>query len=178
LHEEADFLYEFLTELQIDVPVILFGHSDGGTIALLYASKYPQSVDYVVTEAHHVLIEKQSLEGINSVVKAYEKGRLKPALQRFHGDKVDKMFYGWANTWLNKGTDKYFLYDELKKITCPVLAIQGENDQYGTYAQMQAISDYCAKSEILWIENCGHVPHFEYRIKVVEKVCESLPVNT
>ncbi len=170
LHEEADFLQEFLAELNVDVPVILFGHSDGGTIALLYASKYPQSVEYVVTEAHHVLIEKQSLDGIKKAVEAYEKGRLKSALQRFHGNKVDAMFYGWASTWLEAGTENYFLFDELKKITCPVLAIQGENDRYGTYAQMQAIDDYCKNSKILWLKNCGHVPHYEYKDLVARKV--------
>lgn len=174
LHEEAHFLNKFLKDLKITTPVYLFGHSDGGTIALLHAAFYPQNVKKVITEAHHVLIEKESVEGVKLAKKAYEKGRLKPALENFHGSKTDSMFYGWANTWINANTSKYFLYDELKKIKCPVLAIQGENDQYGTYKQMQAIADYCSNYELLWLKNCGHVPHADFKEDVTQKTIEFL----
>jgi len=174
LHDEAHFLNILLKELKIETPVYLFGHSDGGTIALLHAANYPDNVKGVISEAHHVLIEEESIVGIKNAINAYEKGKLKPALEIFHGSKVDSMFYGWANTWVNTDTSKYFLYDELEKIVCPVLAIQGENDQYGTYKQIQAIVDYCSNNEIFWLKNCGHVPHFEFKKKIVEKVAEFL----
>ncbi|MBN2662412.1 MAG: alpha/beta hydrolase [Bacteroidales bacterium] len=174
LHEEAHFLNEFLQEIKIISPVILFGHSDGGTIALLHAAFYPQNVKKVITEAHHVLIEKESVEGVKLAKNAYENGRLKPALEIFHGSKTDSMFYGWANTWINADTSKYFLYDELKKIRCPVLAIQGENDQYGTYKQMQAIADYCTNYELLWLKNCGHIPHADYKEEITQKTSDFL----
>lgn len=174
LHDEAQFLDEFLKKLEVKIPIVLFGHSDGGTIALLHAANYPENVKAVISEAHHVLIEKESVEGVKAAKIAFEKGKLKSALEAFHGKKTDKMFYGWANTWINADTSKYFLYDDLKKIKCPVLAIQGENDQYGTYKQMQAIADYCKKYELLWLKNCGHVPHYDYSNKILEKVNEFL----
>lgn len=176
LHDEADFLDELLKKMSISNKIIVFGHSDGGTIALLYASKYPKKILAAITEAHHIVIEKESQEGIKIAVDAYENTNLRELLKRYHGDNVDTMFYGWANTWLTQEAKKYTLTDELKKIEVPVLSFQGDNDQYGTFVQLKAIIENCLnkKSEIHYLKDCGHSPHKEKPYFIIDKTVEFL----
>jgi pimeloyl-ACP methyl ester carboxylesterase len=176
LHDEADFLKNLLKKLSIKNKIIIFGHSDGGTIALLYASKYPKNILAVITEAHHIIIEKESQAGIKIAVDAYENNNLRELLKRYHGDNVDTMFYGWANPWLTQEAEKYTLIDELTKIKAPVLSFQGEKDQYGTFTQLKVITDYCPnkQSEIHWLKNCGHNPHKEKTEFIIDKTTQFL----
>ena len=176
LHDEADFLEKLLKKLSISNKIIIFGHSDGGTVALLHTSKYPKNILAVITEAHHIIIEKESQAGIKIAVEAYKNSNLRELLKRYHGDNVDTMFYGWANPWLTQEAEKYTLIDDLTKIEAPVLSFQGENDQYGTFAQLKAISDHCPNknSEIHWLKDCGHNPHKEKTEFIIEKTSQFL----
>jgi len=169
--ESKHILPRLLASLKIE-KVSLFGHSDGGSVALLFAAYYPRLTEKVITEAAHVIIEDISREGISQVKDIYEL-KLKPLLAKHHAEKTDWVFYHWANTWLDKDFFDWNMFDELKKIECPLLAIQGENDEYGSIEQLNII-DTIETSEIYLLKNCGHHPHFQYPELVLNKIIEFL----
>jgi len=170
-HEEAEVvLPALLRELNIDKP-LLVGHSDGATIALKFASSFPHNVMAVVSEAAHVLIEDITLAGIRDARHLFAETDLRRKLARYHGDKTDAVFSAWADTWLQPGMKQWDMLRDLKRIACPVLVVQGADDAYGSRAQVDAIADGTnGPTSILWIEQCGHVPHLEEREKVVRAV--------
>ncbi len=169
LYEQADFLHNFLHKLSVKKPVILFGHSDGATIALLYASEYQQDTLTVISEAHHIFIEKISVEGVKKAIDAFENNsRFREGLARFHGDKTEQMFYAWANVWTSDAAKSLDFTDDIKKITCPILAIQGTDDNYGSEAQLTVLKKNCRTAETHLLQDCGHIPHREQPEKVIE----------
>ena len=140
LHESA---YVELDELlKILIPqgkkVILIGHSDGASIALLYAAKFPKLVAGIVSMAAHVVNEPETIAGIIPAVEAFQAGKLS-GLRKFHGDKTETLFYAWANSWLSESFRSWNIFSEIQGICCPVLAIQGKEDQYGTKLQLDLI---------------------------------------
>ncbi|MFH0895482.1 MAG: alpha/beta hydrolase, partial [Bacteroidota bacterium] len=137
--EQADELNELLTKIGITRNFFLFGHSDGATIALIHAAHYPDKVLGVVSEAAHVVIEEFSCNGLMKAEEAYEKGKLREGLAKYHGEKTDLMLYGWVETWLRDDFKNWNMFDTLKKIQSPILAIQGTDDEYGTYQQLELI---------------------------------------
>lgn len=173
LHDEAlKYLPLFLEKNSIDKP-LLIGHSDGGSIALLYAAHFPEKAIGIISEAAHVFLEDVSITGIQNAVDKYESANLKKGLIKFHGDKTDAVFYGWAQTWLSPEFRKWNIVDEIKNITAPSLIIQGEEDEYGTGKQVDAIvNNVRGESEKYIIPGCGHVPHFQARDLVTEKMIE------
>lgn len=175
--DEAATLIAVLDLLEIP-RAVLFGHSDGGTIALLAAADAPGRIAACVTEAAHVFVEPVTLAGIREAVAAYEApgGRLRAGLARHHGEeRVDRVFYGWADAWLTPPFAGWRMTDRLPAIRCPVLAIQGLNDQYGTPAQVHAIVDgVSGPARALLVEACGHSPHLDAETAVTEAVCALL----
>ena len=170
-HEALIVLPEVLKILNIKNKLILIGHSDGGTIALLYAAVFPGNVNCVLTEAAHVFTEDQTLEGIRSTVNKFENGNFKKFLSSYHGNNTESMFYGWSNLWLDKDFNCWNIKGSLQKIKCPVFAIQGDNDKYGSVAHVNLIvNESCGPSECLIIKNCGHIPHNQARDFVLEKM--------
>lgn len=156
------FLPGLLEKLGIHEKIILIGHSDGGSIALLYASKYPDRVSGLITEADHLFCEEITIEGIKKAEQEYEKGKLKASLQKFHGDKTDAVFYGWSKVWTAGENRDWNMEHYLPSITCPVLAIQGKEDAYGSEKQLLAKQEKISGPvEILFIDGCGHIPHFQ-----------------
>jgi pimeloyl-ACP methyl ester carboxylesterase len=121
-------------------PPILFGHSDGGSIALLFAAAYPQRVRAAISEAAHVFVDEKCLVGIRVARDAYQQGSLREGLRHYHGANTDSMFRGWCDTWLHPDYRDWNMEAELPRIVCPVLIIQGEADEYGTRAQVDAIA--------------------------------------
>lgn len=182
--EARDSLPEVLAASGIVEPPILFGHSDGGSIALLFAAAWPERARAVISEAAHVFVEEVCLAGIRLACAAYEQGTLRAGLHRYHGDNTDPMFRGWCDTWLRPGYRDWSMEAELPRITCPALIIQGADDEYGTRAQVDAIAAGVAgPAEILWLPGCGHVPHHQAREPVlatsacfIERVCAGLGV--
>ncbi len=175
LNKEAlEFLPELLNNLNLsNRKIILFGHSDGGSIALLYASAFPQNVIGVITEAAHVFIEDISVQGIQNVAKEYQKGNLKERLQKYHGQNTQTMAESWTQTWLKPEAKKWNIEAELPKIKCPILAIQGTDDNYGTFAQLESIrKNTSANTELFYIEGCGHAPHHQAKEVVLQKTKE------
>ena len=141
---------------------ILVGHSDGGSIALLAAAALDTRIRGVITEAAHVFVEPESITSIEDAVAAYRVGDLRDKLARYHGEAVDSAFYGWANVWLNPDFEAFHIEGYLRAITCPVLAIQGEDDSYGTPAQLDMIrAAVSGPVETMLLPDCGHAPHAE-----------------
>lgn len=170
LHQEAKItLPEVLAACEIMEPPILFGHSDGGSIALLFAAAYPGRVRAVISEAAHVFVEEVCLAGIRVARAAYRHGNLRDGLRRYHGANTDSMFRGWCDTWLRPDYRDWNMEAELSRITCPALIIQGEADEYGTRAQVDAIAaGISVSAEVLWLPDCAHVPHHQARDRVLD----------
>jgi len=152
---------------------ILVGHSDGGSIALLAAATLDTRIRGVITEAAHVFVEPESVASIEEAVIAYRAGDLRDKLARYHGEAVDSAFYGWANTWLNSDFEAFHIEGYLRAITCPVLAIQGVDDAYGTPAQLDMIkAAVSGPVETMLLADCGHAPHQEMRDHVLALMTE------
>jgi pimeloyl-ACP methyl ester carboxylesterase len=141
--------------------VILVGHSDGASIALINAGGAPlANLRGVIVEAPHVFVEDISVTSIGAAGQAYRRGDLKARLKRFHGSNVDCAFFGWHDAWLSPEFAKWNIETYLPAITMPVQVIQGETDEYGTVAQVQAIQDQLGGlAEVLILPECGHSPH-------------------
>ncbi|MEG1200404.1 MAG: alpha/beta hydrolase, partial [Algoriella sp.] len=99
MHDEADFLHEIINHFNFN-EIILFGHSDGGTISLLYAAKYHESLKGIVVVGSHVVVEDVTLNGIREAIKAYKESNLKERLTKYHGENTQKVFEMWTETWL------------------------------------------------------------------------------
>jgi pimeloyl-ACP methyl ester carboxylesterase len=134
----------------------LFGHSDGATIALLHAARH--AVVGVVAVAPHLFVEDISIASIAQARDAYVHGDLRERLARHHADP-DSAFYGWNEAWLDPAFRDWNIEDEIATIACPVLAVQGEDDEYGTLEQARAITRRLPKTRLLVIADCGHSPH-------------------
>ena len=155
MHREAwNVLPELLSALQIENPVLL-GHSDGATIALLFASRF--STAACIAMAPHVMVEDISIRSIEAAKHAYESGDLKTRLSKFHHD-VDCAFWQWNDVWLSPAFRSFDIREACQEIACPVLAMQGRQDAYGTLQQIQDITPQ-GVIEHQVIENCGHSPH-------------------
>jgi pimeloyl-ACP methyl ester carboxylesterase len=155
-HEALRSLPELLRNLKIENP-ILVGHSDGASIALIHAGA-GFKVKAVAAMAPHVFIEPICLDSISKISGSFVKSGLEDRLAKYHRD-ARKTFYGWADVWLDPGFVSWDIRDDyLPKIECPVLAIQGENDDYGTMAQLDEIARRVKRSELLKLPDCGHSP--------------------
>lgn len=157
-HEGLVVLPELLKMLKIERPV-LFGHSDGGSIALLCAGGSGLSLSGAVVLAPHVLVEEITVSGIAATGELYRNTDFRARLGRHHAD-VDSVFRHWYEIWLDPAFRSWNIEDYLPRITCPVLAIQGENDEYATMTQIDRIAAAATgKVELLKLPQCGHVPH-------------------
>jgi pimeloyl-ACP methyl ester carboxylesterase len=173
VHDEAlDSLPQVLRESNV-ADVVLIGHSDGASIALIFAAEYPEVARGVISEAAHVFVEDITLAGIREAVKTYDTTRFQARLARYHGDNTEKIFRAWYETWLSPEFKTWNIEDCLPRIKCPVLVIQGEDDQYGTEAQVEAIARQVAgRSKCLLIPNCAHIPHRQARDIVAQEMTE------
>lgn len=147
-------LPELLTALHVQRPVLL-GHSDGGTIALIHAASHALSGCIVM--APHVLVEDVSVRAIEAAREAYVHGNLRERLMRFHQD-VDQAFWQWNDVWLSDAFRAFDIRPECHDIRCPVLALQGVDDPYGTLKQIEDIAPAGPITRVV-IPNCGHSPH-------------------
>ncbi|MFC3685350.1 alpha/beta fold hydrolase [Hydrogenophaga luteola] len=159
MHREAlDVLPALLETLGIDAPVLV-GHSDGATIALLYASRHP--VTACVVMAPHVFVEEVSIRSIKQARSVYmqpgEQG-LRSRLARHHKN-VDNAFWQWNDIWLDPAFLNFDIRSECRNIRAPVLAIQGANDEYGTLQQIWDVQPKDAAAHTLVLSACGHSPH-------------------
>lgn len=156
-HEATVVLPELLARVGIQRPILL-GHSDGGSIALIYAGTWPERVRGLVLEAPHVFVEEFGLRSTVAIRDVYELTELREKLARYH-EHADEMFRGWNEIWLDPQFRDWNLEKYLGAISCPTLVIQGENDEYGTAAHVEAIQRGVPGAQALILPRCGHSPH-------------------
>ena len=192
MHHEAGVVLPGLLEaLHIERPILL-GHSDGGSIALIYAALASASSQgagaqsaparaaqprALILEASHVFVEDLTVESIAKIRDAYASTDLRTKLGRHH-DHLDAMFLEWTKIWLDPKFRDWNIENELQKVRCPVLVIQGTDDEYGTMAQVAAIRRGVKDTETLLLPDCGHSPHRDQPEATLEAIvaflCEQL----
>ncbi|HTQ72993.1 MAG TPA: alpha/beta hydrolase [Burkholderiales bacterium] len=167
MHVEAlEVLPELLRVLEVQDPVLV-GHSDGGSIALIHASVHP-GVKGLVLMAPHVFVEDISVKSIAEAKTTFETTDLAQKLGRYHADAA-KTFRGWNDIWLHPDFRSWNIEDVLPRIHCPMLAIQGFDDEYGTMAQLDAIAKQTGGPvELLRLAACRHSPHRDQPRVVIE----------
>jgi pimeloyl-ACP methyl ester carboxylesterase len=172
--EAVKVLPQLFQQLQLDdYAKILYGHSDGGTIALYYAALVKDRIKAIITEAAHVFVEEITLKGLHSVVEYYDSGKLSDKLKQFHNENTENMFRSWTDVWLSEEMRNWNIEELLTHINCPVLVIQGENDNYGSLKQVNSIEENVSGAvESLVIPDCGHIPHHQSRDIVVKYVTD------
>ena len=169
MHDEALIvLPEILDALEIRRPILL-GHSDGGSIAIIHAGGSGREVAALVLLAPHVMVEDISVASIAAARVAYAQGELRARLGRHHDD-ADGAFQGWSEVWLNPPFRDWSIEEYLPRITCPVLAIQGVDDEYGTMEQVDRIGRAIPHARVLKIARCGHSPHRDGAEDVLEAI--------
>ncbi|MEO7390702.1 MAG: alpha/beta hydrolase [Ramlibacter sp.] len=171
MHGEAwEVLPELLTAIGIERPVLL-GHSDGGSIALLHASRFP--VMACVVMAPHLVVEDLSVRSIEMAREAYEMGGLRDRLARYHAD-VDGAFWQWNDIWLSAEFRGFDIRGDCRRIKAPVLAIQGEDDPYGTLRQIDEIEPTLGPFRKQVLPQCGHSPHRDQPEKATGSIAQFL----
>jgi pimeloyl-ACP methyl ester carboxylesterase len=158
MHEEAHVgLPAILKQLGIRRPV-LFGHSDGASIALIHAASPESDVAGIIALAPHVKVEDLSVSSIAAVKTVYLETDLRARLSRHHAD-VDSVFWGWNRIWLDPAFRDWNIEGMLQSIRCPILAIQGEDDEYGSMEQIESIARLAPDVRLLALPACRHSPH-------------------
>lgn len=162
MHRQAqEVLPAFLQAVGVDAAsdkLWLFGHSDGGSIALLYAASFPQQLRGAIVLAPHILVEDLSISSIAKTRAAYLETDLRQRLARHHDDP-DSAFWGWNDIWLRPDFKHWSIEADISAIACPLLAVQGLDDEYGTLEQIRGIGRRLAQTRLLELPDCGHSPH-------------------
>jgi len=167
-HEGEVVLPALLAELGVEQP-ILYGHSDGASIALIFAGAQPDAVRALVLEAPHVFVEDLSVRSIAAAKAAYATTDLPAKLARHHAD-ADATFSGWNDIWLDPRFRDWNIEAYAANVRCPVLMIQGDVDEYGTTAQLDAIAARVPRSETLIVPLAGHSPHRDAQKAVLDRI--------
>ncbi|MDB5028233.1 MAG: Lactonase [Candidatus Eremiobacteraeota bacterium] len=167
-HEGETVLPELIAQLELERP-ILFGHSDGASIALICAGARPELPRALILEAPHVFVEEISTRSIAGAKAAYASTDLPARLARHHAD-ADATFFGWNDIWLDPRFRAWNVEDYADRVACPLLLIQGEADEYGTTAQLDAIAARVPAAETLLVPNAGHSPHRDAPELVIERI--------
>lgn len=165
MHDEALIvLPEILDALQID-DAILVGHSDGASIALIHAAGPGAGrLRGLALEAPHSFVEPITVQSTVAIVDRYRNGDLRPKLERLHGAGTDRIFHGWTDIWLRPEFAAWSIEDLLPAVTCPVLVVQGEQDEYGTRRQVETVASRVqGPVETVLLPRCGHFPHRDAR---------------
>ncbi|MCG8473641.1 MAG: alpha/beta hydrolase [Desulfobacterales bacterium] len=154
-------LPQVISSLLSEQEYILVGHSDGGSIAMIYGANAPSRLKGIVTEAAHVFVDEQTLAGIAHAVKAWKAGKLK-RLYEYHGTRTEWVFEAWHTIWLSSEFRSWNIESFLSRIEVPLLVIQGAEDQYGSLKQVEAIVSK-TRGDVMpaILRACAHVPHLE-----------------
>lgn len=162
MHRQAfEVLPALLDALGVDAaaqPLWLFGHSDGGSIALLYAARHVGRLAGAIVVAPHIIVEDISVQSIAKARDVYLQTDFRQRLSRYHDDP-DSAFWGWNRVWQLAEFRHWSIEEEIKAIACPLLAVQGLDDEYGTLEQIRGIARCVAQTELLELPKCGHSPH-------------------
>ena len=171
MHREGGVVLPALLEQSGIEKAVLLGHSDGASIAIIFAGKYPEAARALILEAPHVFVEDVSVESIASAKTVYETTDLARKLARYHAHP-DETFWGWNNIWLDPRFRSWNIEEYLDAIRCPALVIQGEDDEYGTIRQLEAIRARVPQAEVLMLPQCKHAPHRDQPEATLERVAK------
>ena len=177
MHDEALVsLPELRSELDLD-DVILVGHSDGASIALIHAAAADLPVRSVILEAPHVVVEDLTIASIEDAAKAYMNSALAERIARHHSDGA-KTFFGWNRIWLDPAFRSWSIEEYLPNVRCPALVVQGTDDEYGTLLQVDRIVQRCSGSvETFVLSDCRHAPHRDRPETVLGRMTEFIGQN-
>ncbi len=167
--EALDVLPKVLDALDIE-QAIFVGHSEGGSMGLMFAANHPDRTKAVITEAAHLWVEPTKLVSIANMRHLYETTALREKLKRHHGENVDSAFYGWCESWLQPGFEKWEIRDTVAKVRCPVLAIHGIHDEYVALETFEEIVRILGDHAEPMRLDCGHMPHEEMREEVLARM--------
>jgi pimeloyl-ACP methyl ester carboxylesterase len=173
MEAEVPTLLALLDALGIERPCLV-GHSDGGSIALLHAAWHPTRVRALVTEAAHTFVEPETQEGIRALVALQAAGRTPPWLAKLHGARAEHLLRAWSGHWLSGVHARWDIRAELPGVRCPLLAVQGERDEFGTAAQVESILAAVPGARSWIVPGCGHTPHGQAEDAFVERVADFL----
>jgi len=165
-HEVLPALFDALGIGAADRPW-LFGHSDGGSISLLFAARHPAQVAGLVVLAPHIFVEDVTVAHIEVARQTYLTTDLPARLGRYH-DSADSAFWGWNRIWLHPHFRQWSIEAELDAIACPVLAVQGVDDEYGTLQQIRGIASRVPGAQRLELPDCAHSPHKDQPQQVID----------
>jgi pimeloyl-ACP methyl ester carboxylesterase len=165
MHAEARLLPQVMDRLGV-ARAVLFGHSDGGSIALIAAALMPDLVSALILEAPHVMVEPITVDSIAAIGAAYRPDDLGVKLGRHHADP-DRVFRQWNDIWLDPRFRDWTIEDVLPDIAAPALLIQGLDDEYGTLDQLDRVAVVLPRTERLELSDCGHSPHRDRRDAVL-----------
>ena len=151
---------------------IMIGHSDGATIALLYASEKPDNLLSMIIEAPHVFVEEKTVESIKKAYDAFMRGEL-DKLRKYHGNKTERIISAWAGSWTDDKFRSWNIEHILPSIEIPHLIIQGGKDRYGTEKQYKIIEEKTTgRTDLFIIPECGHSPHITYQESTLNRTAE------
>ena len=169
MHVEAlETLPALLDALGVERPVLL-GHSEGASIALIHAAGSGRAVAGIVAMAPHVMVEDANLAAIRGAKVSFGTTDLREKLARHHDDP-EATFRGWNDIWLDPRFRGWNIEEYLPRVACPVLAIRGEQDEYGTMLQLERIAQSVPDVQVLKLANCGHSPQRDQPEVVIEAV--------
>lgn len=174
MHREGlDILPAVLDTAGID-QAFLVGHSDGASISLIYAGERSDPrIRGLALLAPHLFVEEETLHGIRQARQAYDSGNLAERLRRYHLDHTESTFRRWSGIWLDPRFESWNIESSLPGIDVPLLAVMGEDDQYGTLAQIQTLAERLPqRTELAVLGDCGHSPHLEQPERTLELVCD------
>jgi pimeloyl-ACP methyl ester carboxylesterase len=168
-HEALDVLPKVLAISGIE-RAILVGHGDGGALALMFAAARPEMTRCLMTIGAHVFVEDAMVKGVQSAVAAYQSG-LRQRLARYHDDNTDVLFDNWSTLWSSRSFRPWSIEKRLPDVASPLLALQGDRDEYRTKAQLERIAaGVGGPVEAFLVPNCGHAPHIQDRDRTLAAI--------
>lgn len=177
LEQEAEILNDLIDSLKLD-KVHLFGFSDGASIATIYAGMFPNKINSLIVEGVHVLIEEETLNGVRQAQKILETTKIAQVLEKYHGVKVMDLYLAWTDTWLKESHQIWNIEHFIPEIKVPVLVIQGEFDEFGSLAQMDAFDKVSLSTvEKYLVKGAAHTAHKEKKDEVFEKITSFINQN-
>ena len=169
MEAEVPVLHEILAAFDLE-RVDLVGHSDGATIALLFAGAYPERVRRLVSVAAHTFVEPRTTSSISELRERAATGQMPAWLSRLHGARAEHLLEAWSIGWLSEVHGRWDIRSKLSAVGCPVLAIQGEDDRFGTRQQLSAIGEGVEVAETWLMPGVAHTPYVEVPDEFVARV--------
>ena len=175
VEEEAEHVFPLLREALELKQLALLGHSVGGGMAVNIAARFPEACEALVTVASQAFVEDRTVTGIEEAKRQFEDPAQFERLEKYHGDNARWVLDAWTGVWLSQEFADWSLFDVLPLVTCPLLAVHGESDEYGSARFPQSIAEKAGgPSSMLILEDCGHIPHREQPQALLDAVAQFL----